>query len=170
MEESANTEIINRMMVKTPNIFCLVKGAAEGRTRLNAFDNALLNAGIGDTNLLRMSSILPPAASERDITDIEIPKGGLVPLAYATIDSTTPGRIISSAVAVGIPDDPSEPGVIMEFEDHSRLDNVESIARQMVIDAFDYRDRELKEVKSTGIEHHVKTCGSTFAAAVLWYE
>ena len=170
MEEPANTEIINRMMVKTPNIFCLVKGAAEGRTRLNAFDNALLNAGIGDTNLLRLSSILPPGASLRDINDIEIPKGGLVPLAYATIDSTTPGRIISSAVAVGIPDDPSEPGVIMEFEDHSRLDNVESITRQMVIDAFDYRDRELKEVKSIGIEHHVKTCGSTFAAAVLWYE
>lgn len=157
-------------MVKTPNIFCLVKGAAEGRTRLNAFDNALLNAGVGDTNLMRMSSILPPAAQEHNINEIELPKGGLIPLAYASIDSTTPGRYISSAVAVGIPDDPSQPGVIMEFEDHSKLENVEAIARQMVVDAFKRRDRTLKKIRSVGVEHRVETCGATFAAAVLWYE
>ncbi|MDZ7715032.1 MAG: arginine decarboxylase, pyruvoyl-dependent [Balneolaceae bacterium] len=157
-------------MAKTPNVFALVKGASEGRTRLNAFDNSLLNAGVGDTNLMRMSSILPPAASQRKIEDFNLPKGGLIPLAYATIDSTTPGRFISSAIAVGIPKDNTEPGVIMEFEDHSKLDNVESIVRQMVIDAFEYRNRKLKEIKSIGIEHQVETCGSTFAAAVLWYE
>lgn len=170
MKDSPKTSIQEFMMVNTPNIFALVKGASEGRTRLNAFDNSLLNAGIGDTNLMRMSSILPPGASQRDIEDIELPKGGLIPLAYATIDSTTPGRYISSAIAVGIPEDETEPGVIMEFEDHSKLDNVENIVNQMVIDAFDYRNRALKEIKSIGIEHQVETCGSTFAAAVLWYE
>lgn len=157
-------------MVPTPNIYCLVKGASEGHTRLNAFDNSLLNAGVGDTNLMRMSSILPPGASRREIDDISLPKGGLIPLAYATIDSTTPGRYLSSAIAVGIPEDPEEPGVIMEFEDHSKLDNVEAIVRQMVVDAFKYRKRALKEIQSIGIEHQVETCGSTFAAAVLWYE
>lgn len=158
------------MMVNTPNVFALVKGASEGRTRLNAFDNSLLNAGVGDTNLMRMSSILPPGASQRSIDEFNLPKGGLIPLAYASIDSTTPGRFISSAIAVGIPEDDSEPGVIMEFEDHSKLDNVEDIVRQMVVDAFEYRNRALKEIKSIGIEHKVETCGSTFAAAVLWYE
>ena len=158
------------MMIPTPNIFCLVNGAAEGRTRLNAFDNALLNAGVGDTNLMRMSSILPPSARQCEVKDLELPKGGLIPLAYATIDSTTPGRYISSAIAVGIPEDDSEPGVIMEFEDHSRLQNVEEIAHQMVIDAFKHRERGLKEIKSIGIEHKVENCAATFAAAVLWYE
>lgn len=170
MKESTETRFAELMMVNTPNIFCLVKGASEGRTRLNAFDSALLSAGVGDTNLMRMSSILPPGAAERSIEDIDLPGGGLVPLAYATIDSTTPGQYISSAIAVGIPEDESQAGVIMEFEDHSKLDNVESIVRQMVIDAFDYRNRTLKEIKSVGIEHKVETCGSTFAAAVLWYE
>lgn len=169
-ESSSFTDIKELMMVNTPNIFCLVKGSSEGHTRLNAFDNALLNAGVGDTNLMRMSSILPPGAGQRDINDIDLPAGGLIPLAYASIDSTTPGRYISSAVAVGIPEDESEPGVIMEFEDHSRLDNVESIVRQMVIDAFEYRKRKLKEIRSIGIEHKVENCASTFAAAVLWYE
>jgi len=158
------------MMVKTPNAFALVKGAAEGRTRLNAFDKALLAAGVGDTNLMRMSSILPPGAEQSEIGDFALPKAGLIPLAYATIDGTTPGRLISSAIAVGIPENDNEPGVIMEFEDHANLDTVEAIVRQMVIDAFEYRERKLKEIKSIGIEHKVKVCGSTFAAAVLWYK
>ena len=156
-------------MVQTPNIYCLVKGAAEGRTRLNAFDNALLEAGVGDTNLMRMSSILPPAAVQTEVSELVLPKGGLIPLAYASIDGTTPGRLISAAIAVGIPEDDREPGVIMEFEDHASLSNVEEIVRQMVIDGFEYRNRKLKEIKSIGIEHKVERCGAVFAAAVLWY-
>lgn len=170
MRESLPESAQEFLMANTPNIFCLVKGASEGRTRLNAFDNALLKAGVGDTNLMRMSSILPPGANQRDVEKIDLPPGGFLPLAYATIDSTTPGRFISSAVAVGVPEDESQPGVIMEFEDHSKLKNVEEIVRQMVVDAFKTRKRALKEIKSTGIEHKVETCAATFAAAVLWYE
>jgi arginine decarboxylase len=157
------------MMVKTPNIYSLVRGASEGRTRLNAFDKALLQAGVGDTNLMRMSSILPPAAEKVPIDSIQFPKGGLIPLAYASIDGNTPGRLISAAVAVGIPEDDREPGVIMEYEDHAGLTTVEEIVRQMVVDGFEYRNRKLKEIKSFGIEHKIETCGAVFAAAVLWY-
>lgn len=158
------------MMVKTPNTYCLVKGASEGRTRLNAFDKSLLNAGVGDTNLMRMSSILPPGATEIQRNELVLPKGGLIPLAYATIDSNTPGGLISSAVSIGIPEDENEPGVIMEFEDHTDLKTVQDIVEQMVVDAFEYRNRKLKEIKSIGIEHKVETCASTFAAVVLWYK
>lgn len=158
------------MMVNTPNIYFLVRGAAEGRTRLNAFDKALLNAGVGDTNLMRMSSILPPGVKQVDVSNVDLPKGGLIPLAYATIDGNTPGRLISAAIAVGIPEDESDPGVIMEYEDHADLDTVESIVRQMVVDGFEYRNRKLKEIKSYGIEHKIKVCGAVFAAAVLWYK
>lgn len=157
-------------MTPTPNCYCLVKGAAEGRTRLNAFDKALLEAGVGDTNLMRMSSILPPAADPVSVNELVLPKGGLIPLAYATIDGTTPGRMISSAIAVGIPEDDREPGVIMEFEDHASLGTVEAIVRQMVIDGFEYRNRKLKEIRSIGIEHKIERCGAVFAAAVLWYK
>ncbi len=157
-------------MVETPNVYCLVSGSAEGNTRLNAFDNALLEAGVGDTNLMRMSSICPPGAKEVSRDDIELPAGGLIPLAYAHIDSNTPQMWIASAVAVGIPEDPELPGVIMEFEDHTRLEYVETIVKQMVVDAFEYRNRALKEIKFEGIEHQVEKCGATFAAAVLWYD
>lgn len=170
MDTSPKTKGLNLQMVETPNLYCLVSGAAEGNTRLNAFDNALLEAGVGDTNLMRMSSICPPNAQEVSRDEIELPKGGLIPLAYATIDSQTPQMWIASAVAIGIPEDPEEPGVIMEFEDHTRLEYVETIVKQMVVDAFEYRNRALKEIKFKGIEHQVTKCGSTFAAAVLWYK
>ena len=113
---------------------------------------------------MRMSSILPPGAQERKVGNLDLPAGGFIPLAYATIDSTTPGQFISSAVAVGIPENDSQPGVIMEFEDHSKLENVEEIVRQMVVDAFESRSRVLKEIKSIGIEHKVENCAATPAS------
>lgn len=170
MDITQKTNGFDLQMVKTPNIYCLVSGAAEGNTRLNAFDNALLEARVGDTNLMRMSSICPPNAQEVSRDDITLPGGGLIPLAYAHIDSQTPQTWIASAVAIGIPEDPTLPGVIMEFEDHTRLEYVETIVKQMVVDAFKYRKRALKEIKFMGIEHQVETCGATFAAAVLWYK
>jgi arginine decarboxylase len=156
------------VMVKTPNIYKLVKGKGEGRMTLNAFDMALLDAGVGDTNLVRMSSIVPPSCKEVDT--ILLPKDGLIPIAYGTISSTKPGQIISTAVAIGIPEDPTLPGVIMEHEDELPLSEVEETVRQMTVDAFAYRNRALKEVKSIGIEHVVEHAGSVFAAVVLWYQ
>ena len=37
----------------------LVSADAEGGTKLNAFDNALLKAGIGNANLVKLSSVVP---------------------------------------------------------------------------------------------------------------
>ena len=48
------------MIFKTPTQYFLVSGASDGYMPLNAFDGALLQAGIGNTNLVRMSSIVPP--------------------------------------------------------------------------------------------------------------
>jgi len=155
-------------MVKTPNIYRLVKGKGEGNMPLNAFDMALLDAGVGDTNLVRMSSIVPPSCREVH-QPIDLPKGGLIPIAYGSISSVKPGQIISTAVAIGIPEDPTLPGVIMEHEDELPLSEVEATVRQMTIDAFAYRNRALKEVKSIGVEHVVVKAGSVFAAVVLWY-
>src|SRR6185295_17996686 len=88
-------------------------GHAEGGSPLNAFDNALLAAGIGNINLLKVSSILPP-----DVPVVDLPKilpGALVPTAYAAITSEKPGQTVAAAVGYAVPDDPTKNGVIMEF-------------------------------------------------------
>ena len=54
------------MIVATPTRYFMAHGCAEGVTELNAFDAALLRAGVGDTNLVRVSSILPPGCEEME--------------------------------------------------------------------------------------------------------
>ena len=101
-------------MLATPYLFTLVAGFGEGKTKLNAFDAALLASGLGNLNLIKVSSILPPGAKYR--RNLEIPFGSLVPTAYGSLSSIQPGEMIAAAVAVGIPAADTF-GVIMETSD-----------------------------------------------------
>ena len=154
-------------MVPTPNVYCLVSGTGEGVTELNAFDKALLEAGIGDTNLVKMSSIVPPACKR--VESLELPKGGLVPVAYAAMESSLQGELIAAAIGVGIPEDDTEPGVIMEYHGHCSAEEAKAMVTRMVEDAFDYRNRTLKEIQTVEVDYRVVDHGGAFAGAVLWY-
>ena len=159
----------NRLgIMATPNVYRLVTGSAEANTSLNAFDIALLQAGIGDTNLVRMSSILPPGAQH--VSRLELPKGALVPVAYAALESEEKEDQIAAAVGVGSPEDSLESGVIMEYKHHGAGQAAEDKVRKMVEDAFAYRRRELAEVISVSVDYRVKNCGAVFAGVVLWYD
>jgi arginine decarboxylase len=159
------------MVFNLPDKYFLVAGFASGPTMLNAFDNALLAAGIGNTNLVRMSSILPPGAQLIDPIQggsKEMPYGSLVPVAYADITSADEGETVSAAIAVGIPEDQTLPGVIME---HHSLGDEEACRRQVISRveaAFASRDWKLKEIKVTSASGQVQSIGAAFAACVLW--
>ncbi len=154
------------MMFKQPNHFWLVSGSADSITELNAFDHALLAAGVGDTNLVKMSSILPPYCQQERLS---LPYGALVPVAYAAMTSSRPGEVISSAVAIAIPEDPDLPGLIMEHHGVGTRDETERQVREMAREGFKHRRRALKEIVSIGIEHRVERHGATFAGVVLWH-
>ena len=154
------------MIIKTPTKYFLVSGSSEGFTLLNAFDGALLRAGIGDTNLVKMSSIVPPNCTL--INPIKVPPGSLVPTAYASMTSDVPGEMISSAVAVALPEDPIHAGLIMEYSARGYRKDIEEMVRQMAIEGMKLRDRKIKDLSSIAIEHQVKKTGATFAAVVLW--
>ncbi len=154
------------MIIKTPTHYFLVSGASEGFTLLNAFDGALLRAGIGDTNLVKMSSIVPPRCQL--ISPVPLPPGSLVPTAYASITSDVPGEIIASAVAVALPEKPDYPGLIMEYSARRPKAEIEETVRQMVLEGMKLRGREIKDLKSIAVEHKVQKVGATLAAVVLW--
>lgn len=154
------------MMFKQPTHYFLVAGRAEGFSPLNAFDQALLAAGVGDTNLVRMSSILPPACQQTD--PFPLPYGALVPVAYADMVSSEPGTTIASAVAIGIPEDPYLPGLIMEHHGVGTLEEIVGQVEKMAIAGMEYRNRPLADVVSIGVEHTVHENGATFAGVVLW--
>jgi len=153
-------------MLPMPTRFNLVAGSSEGTTLLNAFDGALLKAGAGNLNLVRVSSVLPPGAVYDE--HLSIPPGNLVPTAYGAIDSDEPGTIISAAVGVGIPDDNSF-GMIMEVSGRFSKKVAEETVRQMVVEAFQMRNKTLAEVKIKAVEHKVIKIGCALAGVLLWY-
>ncbi len=153
------------MLLGKPSRFFLCAGAAEGYTPLNAFDLALLKAGVGNVNLIRLSSILPPGVTQ--IERVPLPPGGYVPIAYGTISSTTPQEFIAAAVAVAIPKNPELPGVIMEYSARGHKDDVERIVRSMAEEALNYREYEIDRIESISTEWKVSQNGAAFAGVVL---
>lgn len=154
------------MIFRTPDSYFLVQGAAEGYMPLNAFDGALLASGIGNTNLVKMSSIVPPGARKMD--PVTIPYGALVPVAYASITSNIKGQTISAAVAAAFPTDTSMPGLIMEYSAQGPGQETEEICRDMAVHGLQARGLEIGRVESTSASHHVIQVGAAFAAVVLW--
>ncbi len=153
-------------LLTQPTKWFIVAGFAEGWTELNAFDGALLSAGIGDVNIVKMSSILPPHCELID--PIKLPGGALVPAAYAAYTSTEPGERIAAGVAVAVPVDPSLPGLIMEYEGRGTKQDIEEHVREMARQGMLSRGRELKEIRSIAVEHKVEHTGGVLAAVVLW--
>ncbi|ENN96160.1 pyruvoyl-dependent arginine decarboxylase [Methanocaldococcus villosus KIN24-T80] len=163
-----NIDIISPNLFKLPNTVSLVAGASEGKTELNAFDNALLKAGIGNVNLIRISSIMPPKAEIVPLP--KLPMGALVPTAYGYIISKNPGEVIAAAVSVAIPKDDEKCGLIMEYEGVCSKKEAEERVREMAKIGFEERGWDIKRIESIAVEHEVERIGCAFAAAALWYK
>lgn len=78
----------------------IVSGKDEGPTKLNAFDNALSDAGIGDVNLIKVSSML--GENTEIMTLPKLKAGAMVNCVLSTITSDIPGNEITAVVAVAV--------------------------------------------------------------------
>jgi arginine decarboxylase len=154
------------VIFKTPTLYFLASGVSEGYTPLNAFDGALLQAGIGNTNIVKMSSIVPPHCTLVD--PIALPPGALVPAAYAAITSEVPGEVISAGVAIALPEDEEQNGLIMEYSAKGGRRQIEEVVRNMAVEGMMLRGWEIKDLKSIAIECEVANIGAALAAVVLW--
>lgn len=144
--------------------FCLVSGAAEGATELGAFDGALLAAGIGDLNLVRVTSIVPAHVEYRSEVP-RLPKGAFVLVVYGARTSSVAGETVAAAVGVGRA--PDGFGVVMEAQGRSRA-QVEAEVRAKVEEAFRVRGLELGGFRVAAAEHRVVRCGGVVAACLFF--
>ena len=150
-----------------PKYFSLVTGKAEGNTKLTAFDNALLSANVGDYNIVKVSSIIPPGCVF--MSDYKIEPGSIVYCAYGFIICNLPGEIISSAVAVGVSNDYEiESGLIMEYSSKCIKTVSEEKVKSMVVEGMTYRKKDIKDILFTSSEHEVKKIGAVFSGVLLW--
>jgi arginine decarboxylase len=148
-----------------PNAIWASAGAAEGDTELNAFDNALLAARVGNLNLIRVSSVLPQGAVILQAPP-QITPGSLVPTVYSVQVSARAGDTVAAAVGIGVGD--GSHGMIYESHGTS-LTECEAIVRRMLDEGFARRELHLKEVIVRSIEHRVERIGCAVAAVVLWW-
>jgi arginine decarboxylase len=171
MKRKPSKKIINLppqgITTTIPDKFFLVAGHSEGITPLNAFDSALIDAGVGNTNLMKMSSILPP--NSKKIQPIKLPLGALVPLAYASKVSSVVDEVISAGVACAVPMDKNKNGLIMEYSAAGHKEEIEKIVRHMAEEGMKNRGYQIKTIYSIATQHTVKKIGAAFAAVVLWW-
>ncbi|MEN6591703.1 MAG: arginine decarboxylase, pyruvoyl-dependent [Methanobacterium sp.] len=140
----------------------ITSGKAEGPTKLNAFDNALLDAGIGDVNLIKVSSIIP-AGTEI----VELPQfsaGKMVNTVFSYVSSSREGDQLCAVIAVAISD---ELGCVVEHGGINQdPEKVKGEALDMVNSMMQIRGLEVKDIIIECQEHQVKNQGAAIAAVV----
>lgn len=140
----------------------ITSGRSEGPTKLNAFDNALLDAGIGDVNLIKVSSIIPANARVVRLPALEIGSTVNCVLSHSISDSR--GDLISAAIAVALSDNI---GCVAE---NSGINKGPEIIREDAISMVEYmmkrRGEKIKNLIVEEINHKVKECGAVVAALV----
>ena len=120
----------------------IVSGKDEGPTKLNAFDNALSDAGIGDVNLIKVSSML---GENTQIVDLpELKAGSMVNCVLSEVTSDNPGDIISAVIAVAVGD---ELGCVVETTGINKDENeLIDEAKFMVKYMMDKRGVKIKDL------------------------
>ncbi len=111
---------VGRRRLNIPTECWIVQGAGESdHSPLNAFDNALVNAGIGHLNLITYSSIIPKFVSYRD-NPVNISPGTETGIILANA-SGSQGDTISAGLSIAPVAD-----YFIVYESHSQADSQET--------------------------------------------
>jgi len=154
------------MRLTPPNVLWLTDGHAEGETKLNAFDNALIAAGVGHWNLVKVTSVAPRAASVTT-NPVDIEAGAVVPAVLASTVSDRPGDVITACIGIGL--SATSHGMIMEHSGVGTPNDMEPVVRRMVQESFMRRGLELETIIVRSVCHTVTSVGACVAAVVLWW-
>lgn len=151
-----------------PTNFFISSGAGTSKFELVAFDNALISAGISNYNLVKVSSILPSFCQRKDIIDLK--EGSPLLTAYASVSSNVEGTRLATAVAVGIPKEKAEIGIIMEYKGIGASEkDAANQAKHMVEEAMSNHKIDIEAIIISSTEGIVgKETLSLISALVMW--
>ena len=140
----------------------IVSGASEGPTELNAFDNALYEAEIGDVNLIKVSSMLEANTKVEKLPKLKA--GAMVNCVLSSLTSDNEGDELIACVAVAIGE---ELGCVVEANGtNQNPEDIKNEAIEMVKYMMDKRNVKIKELIVEEAHHTVKEIGSTIAAVI----
>ena len=140
----------------------IVSGKDEGPTKLNAFDNALSDAGIGDVNLIKVSSML---AGNAEIVDLPALKpGAMVNCVLSAVTSDVFGEEITAVVAVAIGE---RLGCVVETTGRDKNpDDLKAEAKEMVEYMMDKRGEKIRNLLIESSTTTVREIASVVASVV----
>ena len=140
----------------------IVTGKDEGPKKLNAFDNALSDAGIGDVNLIKVSSMLSANAEIQKLPKLKA--GAMVNCVLSEVTSDNPGDVITAVIAVAIGD---ELGCVVETTGINKdTEGLIGEAEEMVRYMMEKRDVDIKELQVEFSTTTVKNIASAIASVV----
>lgn len=144
---------------------CLISGHAEGPNKLTAYDNATIMAGIGNVNIIQVSSMI-----KKDTELVsklpEFESGSMVKAVRARLCSYKHGERISVAVGVAI-GKKGHYGCVGEIV---RKGASQEEMKKDIHDSLEYmmkqRGQKIENIYSIVETHTVDTCGSVVAGLV----
>jgi arginine decarboxylase len=140
----------------------IVSGNSEGPTELNAFDNALYEAEIGDVNLIKVSSMLEANTEVEKLPKLKA--GSMVNCVLSSLTSNTKGDELTACVAVAIGD---ELGCVVETNGiNQNPEDVKNEAIEMVEYMMNRRNVKINELIVEEAHHTVNEIGSAIAAVI----
>lgn len=140
----------------------IVSGKDEGPTKLNAFDNALTDCGIGDVNLIKVSSML---AGNTEVCQLpKLKAGSMVNCVLSTTTSDNPGDIITAVIAVAIGE---KLGCVVETNGiNENPDDLIKEAKFMVEYMMEKRGEEIKDLIVEPSTTTVKNVASVVSSVI----
>jgi arginine decarboxylase len=129
---------------------------------LNAFDNALTSAGIGDVNLIKVSSMLAGNAEIQKLPKLKA--GAMVNCVLSEVTSDNPGDEIIAVIAVAIGE---ELGCVVETTGiNKNFDDLIDEAKMMVEYMMEKRDVEIKDLLIESSTAVVENIASVVASVI----
>jgi arginine decarboxylase len=117
----------------------LTKGVGKHKEKLTSFEMALRSAGIAEFNLVRVSSIYPPATKLVSRSEgLRYLKAGQIVFCVMSENATNePHRLIASSVGLAIPKDKNLFGYLSEHHGYGQTDEqagdyAEELAAEML--------------------------------------
>jgi len=131
-------------LIPVPSRFFVTSGKGINKTsELNAFDLALLQAGIGEQNLVSVSSVLPVGI--RQVDRMPIPRGAITHCVLARHGGGE-GEVISAGIAYGFRTD-GEGGYVAEAHLHGTQKSLKEFLRWRMTEIAHFRGVELRRIQ-----------------------
>ncbi len=164
---------MNEHMV--PKAFFVTSGVGMDSEQANAFDLALRDAGIGECNLVGVSSILPAQAVETERSSVRITPGNITFCVMSRAEGKS-GEVIGAGIGYGWlwteneeGEEQSEFGIICEHHGHCSRDYLAEKVQEKLYKMAEIRDKKIlkKELLVESVEVEKGKFGSVVVALVF---